>query len=167
MRSLRVFLATLSTVALVGGTLGTVAAQSDGEDGYLTGTMTFVEEVDPGTSTEAGGVLETRGSSAVYDLEMSDPRVSGTLTSSDVATDGYGELRLVFTGMTELVNADGSWTGSWNGVFAPAMGWQLLYELEGQGGFDGLTFYLHGASPELDDGVWEMDGFVVGQPPAE
>lgn len=167
MRSSRPLLATLSTVALVGGTLGTVAAQSDVEDGYLTGTMTYVEDVDPGTSTEAEGVLETRGSSAVYDLEMSDPRVSGTMTSSDVATDGYGGLRLAFAGMAELVDADGSWTGDWTGVFEPTMGWQLLYKLEGQGGFEGLTFYLHGASPELDDGVWEMDGFVVGQPPAE
>ena len=89
------------------------------------------------------------------------------MTSSGVATDGHGGLRLAFAGMTEVMNADGSWTGDWNGIFQPTMGWQLLYELEGQGGFEGLTFFLHGASPELDDGVWEMDGFIVGEPPAE
>jgi hypothetical protein len=167
MRTLRLALAALSTVTLVGGTLGTVAAQSDAEDQYLTGTMTFVEEIEIGTSSEVDGVLQTRGASAVYDLEMSDPRVSGAYTSRDVAVDGYGDLRLAFAGMAELVNDDGSWTGDWHGIFQPAMGWQLLYELEGQGGFEGLTFFLHGASPELDDGVWEMDGFIVGEPPAE
>jgi hypothetical protein len=112
-------------------------------------------------------VLETRGSSAVYDLEMSDLRVSGTMTSSDVATDSYGGLRLAFAGMTQVINADGGWTGDWNGMVQPTMGWQLLYELEGQGGFEGLTLFLHGSSLELDDGVWEMDGSVVGDSPAE
>ena len=138
MRTLRMLLTMVCTAVLAGATAGAVAAQSDAEDQYLTGTMTFVEEIETGTSSELEGVLETRGSSAVLlDLEMSDPRVSGTWTTSDVATDGYGDLRLAFAGMAELVNDDGSWTGDWHGIFQPAMGWQLLYELEGQSGFEG------------------------------
>ena len=134
---------------------------------YLTGTMTFHEDIDPGTSTHPEGVLEVRGASATYDLQMSDPRISGTLTTLDYALDGYSGHRLAVGGGVELVTPDGTWTGNATGVFEPTMGWQNLYRLDGQGELEGQTFFLHGASPEMDDGVWEMDGFVVGQPPAE
>ena len=60
MRTLRMLLTMVCAAALAGATAGAVAAQSDAEDQYLTGTMTFVEELDPGTSTETEGVLETQ-----------------------------------------------------------------------------------------------------------
>ena len=165
MRHLRLLLATASAVLLVGVSTGTVLSQD--EDQYLTGTLTFSEDIDPGTYTELEGRDEVRGASAAYNLRMSDPRVSGVLTTADIALDGYTGERIAFDGTAELVSEEGAWAGNWTGVFEPMMGWQILSKLEGQGVLEGLTAYLHGASPEIGDGVWEMEGFVVGEPPAE
>lgn len=135
--------------------------------GSLTGTMTFIEDIDLGDSTSTGSLLEIRGASATYDLQMSDPRYSGGMTTLDFTVNGYGGNRLAVGGGTELVTADGTWTGSATGIYQPTMGWQILYRLDGRGELQGMTYYLHAASPEKADGVWEMDGFVAGRPPAE
>jgi len=163
----RLLIVAASATLLVAATAGSVVSQPDAGNHYLTGTMTFVEDIDAGTSTHPEGVLEVRGASAAYDLQMSDPRVSGALTTLNTAMDGYGDLRLAFDGEAELASEDGNWAGNWTGVFEPTLGWQMLYKFEGEGELEGLTFYLHGASPEMDDGIWEMDGFIAGEPPAE
>jgi hypothetical protein len=167
MRSLRLLLVTVSTAMLVGVSMAAVVAQSGDEGSYLTGTMTFVEDIDAGVATQPEGLLEVRGASAAYDLQMSNPSVSGTLTTHDYSLDGYGGDRLEVGGGVDLFTADGAWTGNATGVFEPTMGWQILYRLDGQDELDGLTFFLHAASPEMADGVWEMDGFVVGESLAE
>lgn len=167
MRPTRLMLVAFTTALFIGATASAaVSAASDG-DHYLTGTQTFIEDIDPGKWAELEGMDEIRGASAAYDLRMSDPRVSGILTTRDVSMDAYTGSRLAFDGGVELVSEAGTWTGTTSGVFEPTMGWQILSELRGWGDLEGLTFYLHGASPEMADGIWEMDGFIVGEPFSE
>jgi hypothetical protein len=167
MRTRQLLLVAASTAVLVGAGGGAVASGAEDGHHYLTGTQTFLKDIEPGMYAELEGMDEIRGASAAYDLRMSDPRVSGTLTTRDVSMDAYTGSRLAFDGAVELVTDAGTWTGTTAGVFEPTMGWQILSTLEGWGDLEGLTFYLHGASPEMADGVWEMDGFIVGELPAE
>ena len=155
------------TASLLCVIAGSAVSGAEDDDHYLTGTQTFIEDIEPGMYAELEGMDEIRGASAAYDLRMSDPRVSGALTTRDVSMDAYTGSRLAFDGAVELVTEAGTWTGTTAGVFEPTMGWQILSELEGWGDLEGLTFYLHGASPEMADGTWEMEGFIVGEPLAE
>jgi len=149
-RTLRLSLVGMVTLALLGG-VGSVGVLGQNEDAtvqmlHVTGTETFVS-FTPGDTQMVGDVEQMRGASAVHTVEMSDPRLSGTLTVS-VDLDEYppGDFGVQW-GTYRLENEAGAWAGQWSGVFwTPPDGgggghsaWDLSAWAVGEGDYEGLT----------------------------
>jgi hypothetical protein len=111
--TLRMSLAGVAMLALLGGLGGAVVAQDEAESEsatYISGLRTWLE------STENG---------SVHELEMSDPRASGTVTESGISWQEYGDTTpptVAAVARLELVNEQGTWSGIWSGVYDPKMG---------------------------------------------
>jgi hypothetical protein len=146
---------------LLGGLGGVVVAQSDDEGyAYVTGTQTYIEDVTEPTEVQVGDVVQIRRANATYAIEMSDPLVTGTMTTLGIELDVHPDDRYALEGLVRLSNADGAWTGTETGAYDPTMGWQFVGWLDGMAAYEGLTFFVHGASPDLGDGVWELEGVI-------
>jgi len=134
MRTLRLSMVGTVILALLGGLGGAVLAQDEDESEsatYVSGLRTWIEYTDDG---------------AIYEMEMSDPRASGTLTESYVSWQEYGDTTPATAAVVvrlEHVNEQGSWSGIGSGVYDPEMGWQLVGWSTGEGAYEGLTLYMH------------------------
>ena len=161
MRTLRLSLAGTVILVLAGGLSSAVLAQSEDDgDAYVTGTQTYIEDVSEATEVLAGDVTQIRGGNATYAIEMDDPRVTGTMATLGMALDIHPGDRFAFAGPARISNADGAWTGIESGAYDPTMGWQFVGWLDGMAAYEGYTFFVHGASPDQGDGVWELEGVI-------
>ena len=161
MRTMRLLIAGTLTLSVIGAMSGVVAASSSEEEPetaprpatHVTGTRTFTELIEgptEGTGNDADAGYEWQ---ADYRLEMSDPRVSGTLTmlgdylemhdagprDSDA---GQGSVR--------LENDGGAWSGTWSRSAHPPCGVHTYVWLEGEGAYEGLTFWTMQCSHEQE-----------------
>ena len=139
---------------------GTVRAQADPAGAvWVTGTGSIPVEVEAGAETPAGDVLQTRGLVFTDEMEMSDPRVSGTGTGT-WNQDGYpGDIGISW-GTYRLENEGGAWSGTFtsaDGPIAASSGF-----LVGERGYEGLTYYWH---QDMGD-VTSIVGIIFpGEPP--
>lgn len=114
-------------------------------------------------ATEAQGVETLHGRDATMECvdNVSDPRVSGTvsLTFNYEAwtTDLTGGWVGVQWGDVKLEQADGAWTGFWSGVIYPGLRDDVAIWYRGSGAYDGLVYTAH-ASGSLGD--YQLEGLI-------
>ena len=129
MRTLRLSLAGVVILALLGGLGGAVVAQ-DGEPTFNPDMLAtaLVSGSETCQFTEFGSMTETdiwanvrRDYKMECVVEMSDPRANGTYTESDFVGDGYdsesAQPSVAALGHVTLVNDEGSWSGHESAVW--------------------------------------------------
>ncbi|MGD8486798.1 MAG: hypothetical protein PVH07_09185 [Chloroflexota bacterium] len=126
MRTLRLHLAGMVFLALLGGLSGAVLAQEGATE--LT-TPAFFE------------LIEETGDDEVWGIVTTDPRFSGTWVSNDpdIRPIGHGYDH-VSSGSVHLQNDEGDWKG-WTGGFSWMQGapWHEQMWLVGEGEYEGLS----------------------------
>jgi len=170
MRTLRLSLAGLVTVALLGGAGGTVIAQGEDTDWVtpVSGSrLTMSEDGTDMAYSEDGGYMQGRGLAVTETWDWSDPRLPGDMVSIlnfDAALSG-GWPGQVITGAVLLEEADGSWTGPQHALAAADGTGQGLLRLTGHGDYDGLSAVLLLATDDPDCvGCLEAEGFIYRSP---
>lgn len=153
------------TVGLMLAGMGNVVAQDDLGDTepfpYVTGTLTYVEDVAEPAIDVVDGTWIVRDAYATYDLAMSDPRVSGTYSSLGATEDAHPDGAIAWSVPVRLDAGTGDrWTGTVSGTFHPEMGWQGTGWLASATPGDMSVFFLHLESPERADGIWEVEGVI-------
>jgi hypothetical protein len=129
----------------------------------VAGTEEFVALKSPGTTTMVDGVAQIRGNEVALKDTMNDTRVTGNGTSHG-NYDKYVDVAVQW-GTYQLANTGGSWEGPWAGVVSSGMIEDATAWLTGQGGYAGLTYYLHFRG--LVGGPYEITGLIYpGEPPA-
>jgi hypothetical protein len=84
------------------------------------------------------------GATLVYLDTMNDPRVSGTRTAT-VAGFQRPDLSGAFHGTSVIRNADGTWRGTWNGLFERGAATRYFSaEYTGDDAYEGLTYHVDG-----------------------
>jgi hypothetical protein len=157
------------TVALLAGSAGTVAGQSDATDATPAVWVTAIEadsacSAEGGTSDSEGGVERHRDLLITCADTWSDPRVSGTKTVT-YNDDCYGTAPCLYWGTQEIVGPDGTWTGWVNGTLDPERGATGYVVMTGTGAYEGLTFVSHAMGPFGEPGT--AYGLIYeGPPPA-
>ena len=155
MRTLRLSLVGAVILALLGGLGGAVVAQGEAESPsatHISGSWTW---------------LGVNLGQTVYEVEMSDPRASGTLTETGISWQEYGDTTPPTVASVigiELVNDEGSWSGFGSGVYDPAMGWRLSGYQAGEGAYEGLTLYVHGTRDIYSTPVMPLEGVIFEGP---
>ncbi len=148
------FIRGLAAVLLVGSVTvlagcGGSDSESVGDDGRVpvVGTSTFVREDADSTQTRAGDVVEARDLVWVYELVMSDERVSGTSTVTinyDMYPNGIADM----WGATVLTNDGGTWEGEWVGSIHSDGTHTVYGTLTGTGDYSGLRHTFFNVSEE-------------------
>lgn len=171
MRSLRLSLLWMVSLALLGGMGGSAMAQdteapSFEEPHQVTGQILRYVTWRHGVSSWDGErrFQQTKGTYLENPIQMDDPRLSGLLrrvwnrdTYGGPVRAGLGE---VMAARAEVVNDDGSWIGTNRGHVAyqnpRTFYWQ--FELTGTGAYEGHTALLYAKGPT--GGPFEVEGFV-------
>ncbi len=161
MRTMRLSLVGTVILGLLGG-LGVVVVAAQTDEGaveqlslatYVTGTRDFTEFSEGPTDTTEGGLEESYDWRVDYVLELSDPRVAGTLTM----LGDYVEMQEtgprdtgVGQGSVRLVNDGGTWAGTWSRAAHPPCGVHTYVWLVGEGAYEGLTFWSMECSHQVE-----------------
>ena len=150
MRKLRIGFSSIIAIALLVAPAALASAQ---EDGTAAAPAPFSGLVGPG--------LEVPGGRSLTVLEMSDPRLDGTVYWSnsgwvaDAVEYGWQTFR--------IVNADGAWQGSFPDLYAdgaePRSSSITTGHLVGEGLYDGLVAITEIDSNHADG--WDLRGYVV------
>lgn len=148
------------TLLLVGASAAAPATRTP-----FSGTGSFVSE-SGGSPSFPDGNFHMRGFQQVYNVVVSDPRVSGTDTVMVNFNFRLVPAPVVFTGpmwgTEHLENAGGYWDATWTGVrsengfaFLDAVG-------HGGGGYEGLhvTWHLERLSPD-PYADWSVSGTIL------
>jgi len=140
MRTLRLALAGVVILALLGGLSVAVMAQSEDQPAlWVTGTdVDCSVEVGPEVSDD-GEVHSYRGMGLLCTAEMSDPRLSGVATKV-YNEDCYAEYPCVYWGSHEIAGPDGMWVGTYAGTFDPERRANSYFIYTGTDDYDGLVF---------------------------
>jgi hypothetical protein len=126
------------------------------------GSMVLAGLIDPGTCNYPDGMEICRGLTVVFDSDVSDDRFDGPVTtvinSNFHMEPYYGQQ----WGTIELVNAGGSWEGTWTGVRNEDGSMYLQAVAHGHGGYEGLQLHLEGVrlSPDMFDPI-EAEGYIL------
>jgi hypothetical protein len=167
MRTLRLSLFGMLTLALLGGLGGVVLAQQDYSRSGV--WVTVVEEQDcwNGDPTEyieqPSGDYQVRGIPVGCELTFSDTRLSGTMTM-DLNEDCFAEGGCVNWGSMDIAGSDGTWSGWYNGSEQPDTTTIFYRVLVGAGGYEGLTLVGHSSGPF--GGPYDEVGVIYeGDPP--
>jgi hypothetical protein len=152
--------ATLVCLALGGGlALAQDASEAPGAVWVTEVSPQTCGTLDPGTRTTVDGVVQVRGMLLSCVKTWSDPRASGTLTATHNADDreAAGE---VFWGTQELTGPDGTWVGSYHGLFDPEGKLSGATVWQGTGAYAGWTFLETATQGVIYQGppppAWEM-----------
>jgi len=152
MRTMRSSFAGAAIFSLLGG-LGAAAVAAQPDEGaveelspatHITGTRAFTEFSEGPPDAMESDLEETYDWRADYVQEMSDPRVTGTLTFAG----DYVEMQEtgprdsgVGQGSVRLVTDGGTWSGTWSRAAHPPCGVHTYVWLFGEGTYEGLTFW--------------------------
>jgi hypothetical protein len=168
MRTLRLSLAGMIILALLGGLGGAVLAQTDDvEPTEFTAAWTFGVTSVPGDISIVDGVYERRGSTwRATATGVSDPRLDGTVTVS-LNSDTYGLRGAgIARGVIRIENADGAWEDddvtAFN--FVDQTGPLETGVLVGEGAYEGLVAIVDGLFSDddhLDPISWEVRGMII------
>jgi hypothetical protein len=152
-KGLKTTIAATIAVGLIAGSAIMVAAQEDApsEATLVTGTVGASTVIGEPVSTIADGVEDVRGLVREGPIEMSDPRLTGSLTrvlNFRVYPVGAEAGLLVQTDLWRIDNEGGSWAGPSTAFshFGEIPG-DVTVDLEtavltGEGDYDGLSAYL-------------------------
>jgi len=172
MRTVRLSLAGTVIFSLLGGlAAAAVAAQSDegaveelSPATRVTGTRVFTELSEGPIDVTEGTLEEGYAWRADYVMEMSDARVTGTLTM----LGDYVEMQetdprdsSVGQGSVRLVNDGGTWSGTWSRAAHPPCGVHTYVWLFGEGTYEGLTYWsMQCSHQEGSTGATPMEGVI-------
>jgi hypothetical protein len=126
---------------------------------WVTGTGSIPVEVEAGTETQVGDVLQTRGLVFTDEMAMSDPRVSGAGTGT-WNQDAYAGDVGISWGTYRLENKAGAWEGTFTSADGPVAASSGF--LVGEGGYEGLTYYWH---QDIGDEISVVGIIFPGDPP--
>ena len=149
MRTVRLFLACVATLALPTELAGTVLAQDPSTAPSEAPTMSPESALVTGTERCTSGDLSTsdedgvtRGHIPLFECtnEASDPRVSGP-SQGEFFMACYPGTSCIYWGTYEIDGPDGTWVGPWSGTADLALGVaSYLLLLEGTGAYEGWSF---------------------------
>jgi hypothetical protein len=141
-------------VGLLAVSVAGVAAQDGGPGAasYFTGTIGGSDVVGEPTDAFEDGILKLRGLEREGPIDTTDPRMTGLLARAidlDVHLAGEGEEVAILTVQYQIVNDEGSWSGTspgvgFNGADVAAeeeVDFQTAL-LTGEGAYDGLSAIL-------------------------
>jgi hypothetical protein len=101
------------------------------------------------------------------ELDMSDPRVSGTETIEGFQMVAPGSVGRVWIFDSDVItNADGTWRGSAQGADDPPGNPTGESHLVGEGGYEGLEFHYYFTEPVLLEGGF-LRGWISESTPAD
>lgn len=172
MRTIRLSLVGTVILSLLGG-LGAAAVVAQSDEGsvegpspatHVTGTRAFTEFSEGLTDATEGDLEESYDWRADYVMEMSDPRVTGTLT----LLGDYVEMQetgprdsAVGQGPVRLVNDGGTWSGTWSRAAHPPCGVHTYVWLFGEEAYEGLTFWsMQCSHQEESTGEIPIEGVI-------
>jgi hypothetical protein len=146
MRTLRLSLVGMVILVLLGAPTTVVGQSPTPLDPMRAGgaTITFgvVDFVSEGTSErDDTGTVRERGTHVELAFSSSDPRLSGDVTYL-ANLDKFGDGSSVHTETYEVVNDDGRWFGTSQGMEVPGLVWGDSVLLRGEGGYEGLSALL-------------------------
>ena len=154
------------TVALLAGSAGAVAGQSEETDAtsavWVTASESACSVEGEGTISSEGGVERHRDLLVTCADTWSDPRVSGTKTVT-YNDDCCGTAPCLYWATQEIVGPDGTWTGWANGTLDPERGATGYVVMTGTGAYEGLTFVSHAMGPFGEPGT--AYGLIYEGPP--
>jgi len=145
MRTLRLSLIGVFTLALLGGPSAMVVAQDDSmAPAMVTGTATMTSHVSNGTFEylDNGATLES-GQHFIHEWEASDPRLSGT--STFIANwQRFARANVQVDQTVRVVeNGDGRWVGTGTDLWAGDGNKNTeTVILHGEDAYEGLTAYV-------------------------
>ena len=151
MRAIKTTIISILVLGLLASSAVGVAAQDEeatAEVSSFTGTGTEgLEVLAEGTfEVNADGLNETVGNVYVARFDSDDDRLTGdaTITANWQFPDPSDGLSLLSTRTYELTNEGGSWVGQSHSLNADDLGVSVeMAVLTGQGGYEGLTAYVH------------------------
>jgi hypothetical protein len=122
----------------------------------------------PDDSEAVWGTASCRASSYIggfalsCELDMSDPRVSGTETIEQYRgfADGSGGHQWIL-GDDVITNAEGTWRGSSQGSSDAAVNPLGESHYIGEGAYEGLEFHYYFAQPEFPTGQSHLRGWIA------
>ena len=100
------------------------------------------------------------------ELDMSDPRVSGTETIAQYQSVAATDPAVWIFGSDVITNADGTWRGSAQGADDPAGNPIGESHLVGEGAYEGLEFHYYFTEPVLLEGGF-LRGWISESTPAD
>ncbi len=152
-KGLKTTIAAAMVVGLMAGSAVAAAAQdgASSEAAFVTGTVGASTVIGEPVSTIADGVENVRGLVREGPIEMSDPRLTGSLSrvlNFSVHPVGDDGALVIQTDLWRIENDGGSWAGP--GTAMSGIGEipsDITVDLEtvvltGEGGYDGLSAYL-------------------------
>jgi hypothetical protein len=134
------------SVAVAAGCGGGEAAGNDGQVPVV-GTGTFVEQEIDGTETTVGDVIQGRDSVWIFEQDMSDARLSGTVRVSinyDMHAGGIADM----WGTSVITNDGGTWEGDWIGSIRGDDTHLLYMPYAGTGDYAGFRYIDFGVFDE-------------------
>jgi hypothetical protein len=142
MRTLKSTLIAAITAGLLAGTSVGVVGQS-GDEGpvQFTGRIAGGSPIASGTVGTVDDRTETRGNGWTFSsVEVSDPRLEGTVTHTLNIDDHDGQAYRVLSATWRIENEGGAWEGSEHSVILPdGSRTTATAVLSGEGGYAGLT----------------------------
>ncbi len=170
MRTWRLSFVGTVILALLGGLGGVAVAQMD-EDADAVYVTIVAEplEGDPGSVVWGDPLYSSRDGVNVYDIEASDPRLSGTFTSFWNVDVDLDTQHGVMWGTARIENDGGTWEGPFTGMEYEVYGGGLFSTsgtMVGSGDYAGYTFYSQTDARQHSGIVDRWHGVVYkGQPP--
>jgi hypothetical protein len=167
---MRRFLTALVVVALLGA-----CGSADSSDSAATtsesDTNTAPFHAVPDDAQVVWGTVQCRavGGALVLDceLDMSDPRVSGTETIDQFQIVAPGSVgRVWIFGRDVITNAEGTWRGNSQGADDPPGNPTGESHLVGEGAYEGLEFHYYFTEPVLLEGGF-LRGWISESTPAD
>lgn len=171
MQAARLTLIGTVSLVLLGAMAVTTTAQPDDEVRASQGSAVVSGEVHRHLRTTAEPTMSYQPDRVTYreqayaiELDVGDPRLTGELwaiLNYDTFHDSQGS---VITGAAGLEQVDGSWLGTVEG-YGSLVGGNRVYfkfDLDGQGGYDGLSavlFLMHNGYE------FEAEGMIFDGPP--
>jgi hypothetical protein len=161
MRTLRLSLAGMVMLALLGGLGGVTLAQEDTDGAkvtHVTGTRVSAVEDAIDEWWEADGIGHGRGLHATETIEWSDPRLPSELQIMQ-NIDALGQEAVV-TGATLLEGPEGYWTGEFTAYCDPDSDCHGMNTITGHGAYAGLFAVFRGFWADGPGSDWVFDGVI-------
>ena len=162
----------MTSVALAVASLGIAGCSTNStNDTDTNAALAPFHAVPDGAQVVWGGSTSCRSAGDYFltcDLDMSDPRVSGTETLH--LFSGYGETlagRAWILEQDVITNAEGAWRGSAQGADDPGANPAGEAHFLGEGAYEGLEFHYYFDQISIANGEVQLRGWISSSTPAD